>query len=78
MTNALPVIEFGGMSYIRWNGFYICCDLECPANKGKPHVWVAKKLPNACGKCKRITWNRKDNRFKPGRPKLSRAAKRRK
>jgi len=67
MTDSPAVIEFHGMAVIYWKGWYICCDEACPANKGKPHVWATETKPThntACGKCKRITWNRKDRRFK--------------
>lgn len=70
---SMPVIEFCSMAVIRWKGWYICCDEECPENNGEPHVWATKTKPRhnaTCGKCKRITWNRKDERFtKSGRPK---------
>lgn len=77
---ALPVIEFVTMAVMRWKGWYICCDEQCPENNGEPHVWATLKKPthnSACGKCKRITWNRKDDRFKRG-PKPRKAQKRRK
>lgn len=67
-----PVIEFVTMTVMRWKGWYICCDEHCPENNGEAHVWATKTKPthnSACGKCKRITWNRDDERFKPGRPR---------
>lgn len=70
------VLEFLGMSVIRWKGWYICCDEECPENGGRPHVWATLTKPTdrtACGKCKRITWNRKDKRFKPATRKRRKA-----
>jgi hypothetical protein len=67
MTDLPAVVEFFGMAVIKWKGWYICCDEGCPENNGMPHVWATLTKPThntACGKCKRITWNRKDNRFK--------------
>lgn len=70
---SIPDVSFGDMPIIktinryavRVFNHYVC---HC-RHEDCGHVFVTKKYPYKCGRCKRVTWDRPDERTKAAKRK---------